>query len=65
MKSYYQLVFKDPETRDREVSREIFPDIINAWLYAMSDCENDRDIAYLLEKVSTGEISMKTLEVKE
>ena len=69
MKHYYQIVYKESERLDddfnSEGSYEIFNDKIDAWLHVMDDCNNDRDIAYLMERISSGEISVKTLWAKE
>ncbi len=69
MKHYYQIIYKESERLDddfnSEGSCEIFSDLIDAWLYDMDDCSNDRDIAYLMERISSGEISIKTLKAKE
>ncbi len=69
MKPYYQIVYKEPGRIDGAFntvgSQTIFADINDAWLDVMSDCENDGDIAYLMERVSKGEITIKTLQAKE
>ncbi len=64
MKHYYQIIYNDEESKGAG-SQEIFSDIIDAWLHVMDDCENDRDIAHLMERISSGEIQIKTLQAKE
>ncbi len=68
-KMFYQVIYKEIGKIDgdfnTEGSYEIFNDKIDAWLHVLQDCENDRDIAYLMERVSSGEIEVKTLKAKE
>lgn len=63
MKIFYQVVYKEDD--EFGYSQRIYADIIDAWASVLQECENDRDIAYLLERVSQGEITIKSLTSKE
>ncbi len=68
-KVYWQLVFKEWGRMDDEfneaTSQEIFETELDAWKYAMLDCANDEDIAFLMKQISSGIISTRRLVAPE
>ena len=56
----YQIIFKEElNTEDDLGSQNIYPTKKDAWSEVISDCTDDNDIIYMLDKVANGEIYLK------
>jgi hypothetical protein len=68
-KVYWQVIYKEWGRIDAEFnevgSQQIFETEIDAWKYAMIDCADDGDIAWLLKSVAAGAVAVKPLKAPE